>query len=66
MRSPPPCSLFLVALSARRYRKYEGAARAVPVLAVFLLLAEIGMADQLERLFATIHQYLDQLQENAP
>ena len=24
------------------------------------------LADQLERLFATIHQYLDQLQENAP
>jgi len=36
-------SLFLVALSLNRYRRYEGAARLVPVLAVLLLLAEIGI-----------------------
>ncbi len=36
-------SLFLVALSVRRYRAYEGAARLVPVLTILLLLAEIGM-----------------------
>jgi len=36
-------SLFVVALAARRYRKYAGVARAVPVLAVALLVAEIGM-----------------------
>jgi heme a synthase len=36
-------SLFLVALSLDRYRRYEGAARVVPVLAVLLLLAEIGI-----------------------
>jgi cytochrome c oxidase assembly protein subunit 15 len=36
-------SLFLVALSLNRYRKYEGGARVVPVLAILLLLAEIGM-----------------------
>jgi heme A synthase len=36
-------SLFLVALSARRFRAYEGAARLVPALAILLLLAEIGM-----------------------
>jgi len=36
-------SLFLVALSLIRYRRYEGTARVVPVLAVLLLLAEIGI-----------------------
>jgi len=36
-------SIFLVALAARRYRKYLGASRAIPVLALLLLLAEIGM-----------------------
>ena len=36
-------SIFLLALAARRYGKYEGAARAVPVFAILLLLAEIGM-----------------------
>jgi len=36
-------SVFLVALAARRYKMYGGAARAVPVLALLLLLAEIGM-----------------------
>jgi heme a synthase len=36
-------SLFLVALSVNRYRKYGGTARVVPVLAVLLLLAEIGI-----------------------
>jgi heme A synthase len=36
-------SIFLVALAIRRYRKYEGSARAVPILAIVLLLAEIGM-----------------------
>jgi heme A synthase len=36
-------SLFLVALSLNRYRRYEGTARIVPVLAILLLLAEIGM-----------------------
>ena len=37
-------SIFLVALAARRYRKYDGSARTVPVLAIsLLLLAEIGM-----------------------
>jgi heme A synthase len=36
-------SIFLVALAARRYRKYEGAARAVPIFAILLLLTEIGM-----------------------
>jgi heme A synthase len=36
-------SIFLVALAARRYRKYEGVARAVPVFAILLLLTEIGM-----------------------
>ena len=36
-------SIFLVALAARRFRRYDGAARAVPVLAILLLLAEIGM-----------------------
>jgi heme A synthase len=36
-------SLFLVALALNRYRRYEGAARIVPVLAVLLLLAEIGI-----------------------
>jgi len=34
---------FLVALSVIRYRKYEGGARTVPVLAILLLLTEIGM-----------------------
>ena len=36
-------SLFLVFLSVRRYRKYEGAARMAPVATILLLLAEIGM-----------------------
>jgi Uncharacterized protein required for cytochrome oxidase assembly len=36
-------SIFLLALAARRYRKYEGSARALPVLAIVLLLVEIGM-----------------------
>jgi heme a synthase len=36
-------SIFLVVLAANRYRKYEGASRVVPVLAVLLLLLEIGM-----------------------
>jgi len=36
-------SLFLVALSARRYGHYRGAARMVPVLALLLLALEIGM-----------------------
>jgi heme A synthase len=36
-------SLFLVALSIRRYRAYGGAARFVPVATVLLLLVEIGM-----------------------
>lgn len=36
-------SLFLAALSLNRYRRYEGTARIVPVLAILLLLAEIGM-----------------------
>jgi heme a synthase len=36
-------SISLLALSALRYRKYEGSARTVPVLALLLLLAEIGM-----------------------
>jgi len=36
-------SLFLLALSVRRFRRYRGAARMVPVLTLFLLLAEIGM-----------------------
>ena len=36
-------SVFLVALAAGRYKRYGGAARAVPVLALLLLLAEIGM-----------------------
>jgi cytochrome c oxidase assembly protein subunit 15 len=36
-------SIFLVALAAGRYRKYEGSARMVPVLAIALLLVEIGM-----------------------
>jgi cytochrome c oxidase assembly protein subunit 15 len=36
-------SLFLVALSLRRSRRYEGAAKLVPVLALLLLLAEILM-----------------------
>jgi heme A synthase len=36
-------SVFLIALAAGRYRRYDGAARAVPVLALLLLLAEIGM-----------------------
>ncbi|MDP2656962.1 MAG: COX15/CtaA family protein, partial [Candidatus Deferrimicrobium sp.] len=36
-------SIFLLALAYRRYRKYEGSARALPVLAVLLLLTEIGM-----------------------
>ncbi len=36
-------SIFLLALAARRYRKYEGSARTVPVLAIVLLLVEIGM-----------------------
>jgi len=36
-------SVFLLALAARRYRKYDGGARAVPVLAILLLLVEIGM-----------------------
>jgi heme A synthase len=36
-------SLFLVALSARRYRRYTGTARLLPVLALLLLLAAIGM-----------------------
>jgi len=36
-------SLFLAALSVNRYRRYEGTARIVPVLAILLLLAEIGM-----------------------
>jgi len=36
-------SIFLVALAVRRFRKYEGSARMVPVLTLFLLLAEIGM-----------------------
>src|SRR3990170_3851674 len=34
---------FLFALAANRFRKYEGAARAVPVVAILLLLTEIGM-----------------------
>jgi len=36
-------SVCLLALSAHRFRKYRGSARAVPVLAIALLLAEIGM-----------------------
>jgi heme A synthase len=36
-------SLFLVALSVSRYRRYEGMARIAPVLAILLLLVEIGM-----------------------
>jgi len=36
-------SVFLLSLAACRYRKYEGPARAVPVLAILLLLVEIGM-----------------------
>jgi heme A synthase len=36
-------SIFLVVLAIRRYRTYEGPARAVPALAIVLLLAEIGM-----------------------
>ncbi|GAB4241460.1 MAG: COX15/CtaA family protein [Deltaproteobacteria bacterium] len=36
-------SVFLVALAARRFRRYEGSARSVPVLAILLLLTEIGM-----------------------
>ena len=36
-------SLFLVALAARRYRTYRGAARAVPVAALVLLALEIAM-----------------------
>ncbi len=36
-------SLFLLALSVRRYRKYEGAAKSVPVLTLLLLLLEIAM-----------------------
>jgi heme A synthase len=36
-------SLFLLALSLNRYRRYEGAARLVPVLAILLLLAEIAI-----------------------
>ncbi len=36
-------SVALVALAFRRYKRYDGAARAVPVLALFLLLAEVGM-----------------------
>ncbi|HAM32908.1 MAG TPA: hypothetical protein DDX05_01805 [Deltaproteobacteria bacterium] len=36
-------SIFLFALAANRFRKYEGAARAVPVVAILLLLTEIGM-----------------------
>ena len=36
-------SVFLIALAARRYKRYDGAARTVPVLALLLLLAEIGM-----------------------
>jgi heme A synthase len=36
-------SIFLATLAARRYRKYEGAARAVPIFAILLLLTEIGM-----------------------
>jgi heme a synthase len=36
-------SVFLVALAATRYRKYGGPARAVPILAILLLLLEIGM-----------------------
>ena len=36
-------SLFLVALSVRRFRRYEGTARLVPFLALLLLVAAIGM-----------------------
>jgi cytochrome c oxidase assembly protein subunit 15 len=36
-------SLSLLALATSRFRKYEGPPRAVPVLAIALLLAEIGM-----------------------
>jgi heme A synthase len=36
-------SLFLLALSIRRYGSYRGAARAVPVLVLILLALEIGM-----------------------
>jgi len=36
-------SIFLAVLAARRFRRYDGAARAVPVLALLLLLVEIGM-----------------------
>ena len=36
-------SVFLVALAVLRYRRYDGAVRAVPVLALLLLVAEIGM-----------------------
>jgi heme A synthase len=36
-------SIFLIVLAARRYGKYEGAARAVPILAILLLLVEIGL-----------------------
>jgi heme A synthase len=36
-------SVCLLALAARRFGKYRGAARMVPVLAIALLLAEIGM-----------------------
>ncbi|MBI5904570.1 MAG: heme A synthase [Deltaproteobacteria bacterium] len=36
-------SIFLVALSLRRYRRYDGAARLIPVMALLLLLAEVAM-----------------------
>jgi len=36
-------SLFLLALSTRRYRTYRGAARTVPILVLVLLALEIGM-----------------------
>jgi cytochrome c oxidase assembly protein subunit 15 len=36
-------AVFLVALSASRYRDYRGTARAVPVLTLLLLVLEVGM-----------------------
>jgi len=48
-------SVFLVALAARRYKRYDGAARAIPVLALLLLLAEIGMGGAVVLLETPVH-----------
>ena len=48
-------SVFLLALAARRFKRYDGAARAVPVLALLLILAEIGMGGAVVLLETPLH-----------